>query len=60
MYVTDNGNYILDCAFTAIDNPSELEARINNIPGVIENGLFVALADMVIVASEEGVKVLER
>ena len=57
-YVTDNNNYILDCRFDGIPSPTELEQKINNIPGVIENGLFLKLTHMVIVASTEGVKVL--
>ncbi|MGP7818476.1 ribose-5-phosphate isomerase RpiA [Niallia sp. 01092] len=40
-YVTDNGNYLIDCCFSSIQNPKELELAINNIPGVVENGLFV-------------------
>ena len=54
-YLTDNGNFILDCAFDdGIQDPGALEARINRIPGVVENGLFVGLADLVIVAQEDG------
>ncbi|WP_455392040.1 ribose-5-phosphate isomerase RpiA [[Eubacterium] cellulosolvens] len=57
-YVTDNNNYILDCRFSGIPSPDELELQINNIPGVIENGLFLHLTDMVVVASAQGVSVL--
>lgn len=57
-YVTDNNNYILDCRFESIPNPEELEIKINNIPGVLENGLFLKLTDKVIVASESKIKVL--
>jgi len=38
--VTDNGNYILDCQFSAIMKPERLEHLISNIPGVLENGIF--------------------
>ena len=48
-FITDNGNYILDCEFQRIDNPEELEKEINNVPGVVENGLFIGLANEVIV-----------
>jgi len=47
-YVTDNGNYILDCRFEGIDDPARLERRINNVPGVVENGLFVGLAGEIV------------
>ncbi len=48
--VTDQGNLILDVLFhDGIKDPKELEMRINNIPGVLENGLFVDLTDKVLV-----------
>ena len=48
--VTDQGNLVLDVRFEAgITNPVDLERSINNIPGVLENGLFVNLADEVLV-----------
>ena len=48
--VTDQGNLVLDVSFAGgIDDPAELESSINNIPGVLENGLFVGLADQVLV-----------
>ena len=54
IYVTDNGNYILDCSFGPIDSPSELEMRLNNIPGVVENGLFLGMAKAVVVGYDNG------
>jgi ribose 5-phosphate isomerase A len=47
--ITDQGNMVLDVTFGAIDNPAELEKTLNNIPGVLENGLFVGVADIVLV-----------
>jgi len=48
--VTDQGNLILDVLFNAgIKNPKEIEMLVNNIPGVLENGLFVDLTDKVLV-----------
>ncbi len=48
--VTDQGNLILDLTFkNGIDKPELLESQINNIPGVLENGLFVNLTDEVLV-----------
>lgn len=54
LYKTDNGNYILDCDFGEIKNPKELSERLNSIPGVIENGLFVDIVDRIIIGKEEG------
>ncbi len=42
--ISDNGNYIFDCAFGEISRPQELESAINEIPGVLENGIFTRLA----------------
>jgi ribose 5-phosphate isomerase A len=47
--VTDQGNLVIDVKFDKIDNPAELESTINNIPGVLENGLFVGVADIILV-----------
>lgn len=59
-FVTDNGNIILDVFNLMINDPLDLEARINNIPGVVENGLFAhRLADVILVASPEGVQRLK-
>ena len=52
--VTDQGNLILDVLFEdGIDNPKNTEMSINNIPGVLENGLFVDLTDKVLVGKIE-------
>ena len=52
--VTDQGNLILDVLFkNGINNPKEIELSINNIPGVLENGLFVDLTDEVLVGKIE-------
>ena len=52
--VTDQGNLILDLSFRhGIDQPDLLESQINNIPGVLENGLFVNLTDQVLVGKLE-------
>ena len=47
--VTDQGNLVIDVKFDRIDNPAELEKTINNLPGVLENGLFVGVADVILV-----------
>jgi ribose 5-phosphate isomerase A len=59
-YITDNGNYILDCKFESIENPYELEKELNNIPGVVENGLFLDIAKKVILGKPTGVEELNR
>lgn len=47
--VSDQGNLIIDVKFASIPNPAELEKTINNIPGVLENGLFVDVADVILI-----------
>ena len=59
-YITDNSNYILDCEFDRINDPEGLEQEINNIPGVVENGLFIGLVDEVIVGSKQGIMTLGK
>jgi ribose 5-phosphate isomerase A len=59
-FVTDGGNFILDCHFGAIEDPQATEQLINSVVGVVENGLFVGRSSMVIVASENGVDMLSR
>ena len=58
--ITDNGNFILDAKFEGIEDPLDLEIELNNIPGVVENGIFADIADIVLVGTKEGVKKLER
>ena len=56
-FTTDNGNLILDVHELAITDPADLESRINNIVGVVTNGIFAAqAADVVLVAGPEGVR----
>jgi ribose 5-phosphate isomerase A len=47
--ITDQGNFVIDVKFDSIENPAELEKTLNNIPGVLENGLFVGVANVVLV-----------
>ncbi|MGM0404515.1 MAG: ribose-5-phosphate isomerase RpiA [Thermoplasmatota archaeon] len=54
IFKTDNHNYIVDCSFEGIDDPETLSNQLNNIPGVIENGLFIELADKIIIGKKEG------
>lgn len=60
-YVTDNGNYIADCRFGVITDAAALETTLNLIPGVVENGLFVGMAERIVVGREDGtISVRER
>ena len=58
-FVTDSGNYIADCACGEIGDPETLSDLLEMIPGVVENGLFIGIADQAIVAGPAGVQVLE-
>jgi len=59
-FITDNGNYILDCDFGPIESPAALESRIKLLPGVIESGLFIGVADTVVIGFEDRVEVKYR
>lgn len=58
--ITDNGNYVLDADFGVIEDPEALEAEINLIRGVVENGIFPGMAHEVRVGTENGVKILKK
>lgn len=59
-FVTDGGNHILDCDCNAIPAPEATAAALAEIPGVVEHGLFLGLAQTVILGSEGGARILER
>jgi ribose 5-phosphate isomerase A len=54
-YLTDEGNYILDCACGVIEDPKATAAEIRAIVGVVEHGLFLGMAALALVAGEQGV-----
>ena len=58
--ITDQGNMVLDVTFDGIDNPADMEKTINNIPGVLENGLFVGLVSEVLVGEVKDGKATVR
>jgi ribose 5-phosphate isomerase A len=58
MFVTDGGNFILDCAFGPIESPAELQGRLDATVGVVEHGLFLGLACQVVVGDRSGVRIL--
>lgn len=59
-FVTDGGNYILDCAFGPIGSATELEQELDSVVGVMEHGLFIGMASQILVGTPDGVKQLRR
>ncbi|HEY5898500.1 MAG TPA: ribose-5-phosphate isomerase RpiA [Burkholderiales bacterium] len=60
-YKTDNGNLILDCRGLTILDPPALEAELNNVAGVVTNGIFARRpADVLLLGSEKGVSTISR
>lgn len=59
LLVTDGGNHILDCHCRRIPDALALAARLSNVPGVVEHGLFIDMARTVIIGSESGATVFE-
>jgi ribose 5-phosphate isomerase A len=60
LFVTDNQNYILDCQITALANAAELERQILAIPGVVGTGLFLGMAQTVLIYDNRNVRKLVR
>src|SRR5579871_5838294 len=60
-FLTDNQHYILDCAFGAIADPAALHRQVSDITGVMEDGFFIGMADIVVAGSPEGdIRVLSK
>jgi ribose 5-phosphate isomerase A len=59
-FITDEGNVILDCAFGRIPGPEVLAFALKRVPGVVEHGLFLGVADVAILATDAGVRVLRK
>jgi ribose 5-phosphate isomerase A len=59
-FVTDNGNWILDCAIAPLDDPAALDGALRRVPGVVDTGLFLGTAERVLVAEAGGVRALCR
>ena len=59
-FVTDGGHWILDASLDRIPDPRFLADRLSSIPGVVEHGLFIGLAQAVILAGPAGARVIER
>ncbi len=60
VFRTDSGNVIIDAACGTIDDPDRLEIVLNNIPGVVNNGLFIGIASGILVAGAKGVEEIKR
>jgi ribose 5-phosphate isomerase A len=60
LFVTDNGNYILDCRVAPLARPAELEQTLLAVPGVVDTGLFLGMASTVLIQRGESVEVRER
>ena len=59
-FVTDEGHHILDCHFGEIDDPEELAAELSFMPGIVEHGLFLNMASVVVMGKADGVVELGR
>jgi ribose 5-phosphate isomerase A len=59
-FVTDGGHWIIDAALGHIADPKSLAGRLTSIPGVMEHGLFIGMAKIVVLAGPEGIRVIER
>jgi ribose 5-phosphate isomerase A len=59
-YLTDSGNNIIDAGLGIIEDPCKLEAELNMIPGVVENGLFLDVVDIVIVGKGDGIEIIRK
>jgi len=57
-YLTDQGNYILDVDFGLIDDPATLAKELDHVTGIVEHGLFIDLADCIVVGKEEGIEIM--
>jgi ribose 5-phosphate isomerase A len=59
-YLTDENNYILDCRFGQIPDADRLARQLSDMPGVVEHGLFIGMATMVLIAGADGVMEMRR
>jgi ribose 5-phosphate isomerase A len=58
--ISDDGNFIIDACFGAIHEPAELETKLKSIPGVVETGLFVRMANMIYLGTRSNVEKIEK
>lgn len=60
LYRTDGGNLIVDCRFESLNDPEELDARLQRVVGVFETGLFLDLCDLLVIGHADRVERVER
>ncbi|MEH7235305.1 ribose-5-phosphate isomerase RpiA [Bacillus sp. JJ1562] len=60
IFISDNGNYILDCQFNTISDPKSLHKELKLLTGVVETGLFIDMADIVILSGDSEIRMLSR
>ena len=60
LFLTENGNFILDCAIGEIPEPERLEALLKSIPGVVETGLFIGICGIILMGTPKGVTEFKR
>jgi len=60
LFVSDNGNHIIDCEIAPLANPAGFEQQIRAIPGVVDTGLFLGMADVVLVGEDGSFRQLEE
>ncbi|PIQ10086.1 MAG: ribose 5-phosphate isomerase A [Ignavibacteriales bacterium CG18_big_fil_WC_8_21_14_2_50_31_20] len=60
LFITDEGNYIIDANFGVIKNPKKLARKLEKRAGIVEHGIFVNMVDFVIVAKESGIEILKN
>ncbi|HEU0065075.1 MAG TPA: ribose 5-phosphate isomerase A, partial [Flavisolibacter sp.] len=53
-FITDHHHFILDCHFHQIHDPAAIQRSLKNIPGIVEDGLFINMADMALIGMEDG------
>lgn len=58
--VSDDGNYLLDAAFEHVEDARKLSAKLKGIPGIVETSLFSGLATKAIIATKDGIEIIER
>ncbi len=59
-FITDGGHYIIDLYLNEIENPYELQNNLNSMPGVVEHGVFLNIADTIIVGKENSVEIINK
>jgi len=58
LFLTDEGNYIIDCDFGTISEPESLALTLSTMPGVVEHGLFIDYADTIIIGTDDGIEII--